>query len=66
MEGMVCEIKYFAYKKQTEKTCRKGVPNCKCLVGFKSEEQCPDCREDCDRDSRCICPPKECDNENKK
>jgi len=43
----------------TRLECSKGVPGCKCAVGFKPEEQCPDCREDELRDSYCVCSPKD-------
>ena len=39
--------------------CKRGDARCLCLVGFPSELQCPDCREDKDRDSYCVCGPKE-------
>lgn len=46
-------------KREAGEYCRKGIPGCLCKVGWPSELQCLDCREGRDRDSFCVCPPKD-------
>lgn len=43
-----------------QKTCKKDVEGCYCLVGFPYEEMCPECRDtrnENDIYSRCVCGP---------
>lgn len=37
--------------------CRKGVEGCRCRIGYRPQDQCPDCREEELRDSWCQCCP---------
>ena len=38
-------------------SCPKGAPGCLCGDGWPPEQQCPDCREEHLRSSRCVCLP---------
>lgn len=48
-------------KREAGEYCQKGVPDCLCKIGWPPDLQCFYCREEKDRDSFCVCPPKDMD-----